>query len=381
MKIPNLILRQLYTFGSLVALANRRALLAEEPAERRDVDRGEGRVAIDDQDVDLARLTLDGRRPSRQGVRHLRPRAARVSAEEDHRGRRCPAWPLTAGRHKISIAFNAEPFGDLTLSVEDSLASDAPPAGDAALRQGGRTRRRTSSRRARRSCRRRPGVDLHHVGHYSIDPHTTQGQRRELHRAWRRCRSGFAGPLRVNGEHAQGEFFIPMATTEGTLVASYNRGMKVLNLSGGVTCTVVDDCMQRAPVFVFDSAREARDFRDWVNAAPGRDHARGRVDVQRGEAAVHRHVPGEQVRLPALQLLDRRRRGAEHGGPGDVRGLHVDPRADRHGAEVLPRVELRHRQEGVADQHHAHARQARHGRGHRAARRCSSTSCASSPRA
>ena len=47
---------------------------------------------------------------------------------------------------------------------------------------------------------------------------------------------GLAGPLLVNGEHAQGEFLIPLATTEGTLVASYNRGMKVLNLSGGVTC-------------------------------------------------------------------------------------------------------------------------------------------------
>jgi hydroxymethylglutaryl-CoA reductase (NADPH) len=55
-----------------------------------------------------------------------------------------------------------------------------------------------------------------------------------------------------------------MATTEGTLVASYNRGMKVLNLSGGVKCTVIGDAMQRAPVFVFDSAVEARDFVKWV---------------------------------------------------------------------------------------------------------------------
>jgi hydroxymethylglutaryl-CoA reductase (NADPH) len=55
-----------------------------------------------------------------------------------------------------------------------------------------------------------------------------------------------------------------MATTEGTLVASYNRGIKVLNLSGGVHCSIVGDAMQRAPVFVFDSAREARDFVKWV---------------------------------------------------------------------------------------------------------------------
>jgi len=69
---------------------------------------------------------------------------------------------------------------------------------------------------------------------------------------------GLAGPLKVNGEHAVGEFLIPLATTEGTLVASYSRGMKVLNLAGGVTCTVLADAMQRAPVFVFDSrARRA----------------------------------------------------------------------------------------------------------------------------
>jgi hydroxymethylglutaryl-CoA reductase (NADPH) len=75
---------------------------------------------------------------------------------------------------------------------------------------------------------------------------------------------GFAGPIRINGEHAQGDFIIPLATAEGTLVASYNRGMKVLNACGGAKCTVVDDAMQRAPVFVFDDARGARDFVKWV---------------------------------------------------------------------------------------------------------------------
>src|SRR6185436_4393037 len=56
----------------------------------------------------------------------------------------------------------------------------------------------------------------------------------------------------------------------GTLVASYNRGMKVLNLSGGVLCTVVGDSMQRAPVFVFENARDGRDFVQWVDENLGR---------------------------------------------------------------------------------------------------------------
>src|SRR4051812_24638743 len=52
---------------------------------------------------------------------------------------------------------------------------------------------------------------------------------------------GLAGPLLVNGEHAQGEFYVPRATAEGTLVASYNRGMRLLHEAGGVTTTIVAD--------------------------------------------------------------------------------------------------------------------------------------------
>jgi hydroxymethylglutaryl-CoA reductase (NADPH) len=55
-----------------------------------------------------------------------------------------------------------------------------------------------------------------------------------------------------------------MATTEGTLVASYNRGMRLLTGSGGVTTTVVDDRMQRAPVFILDDARQARALATWI---------------------------------------------------------------------------------------------------------------------
>lgn len=108
------------------------------------------------------------------------------------------------------------------------------------------------------------GVTLHHLKAYSFDPKLTQGNI-ENFTGVAQVPIGFAGPLRINGEYAQGDFYIPLATTEGTLVASYNRGMKVINLSGGVTTTVVVDQMQRAPVFVFDSAREARAFWTWID--------------------------------------------------------------------------------------------------------------------
>jgi len=106
-------------------------------------------------------------------------------------------------------------------------------------------------------------VELNHIGQYSFEPKVLQGNI-ENFIGVAQIPIGLAGALLVNGEYAKGEFFVPMATTEGTLVASYNRGMKLLRESGGVTTTVVDDAMQRAPVFVFKSAREARDFSIWV---------------------------------------------------------------------------------------------------------------------
>ncbi len=109
------------------------------------------------------------------------------------------------------------------------------------------------------------GTTLAHVGSYSLDPATLPGNI-ENFTGVAQVPIGLAGPLRINGEHAQGDYYIPMATTEGTLVASYNRGMRLLSAAGGVRATVVDDRMQRAPVFVFDNALVARDFGDWVRA-------------------------------------------------------------------------------------------------------------------
>ena len=107
------------------------------------------------------------------------------------------------------------------------------------------------------------GASLEHVSHFSFDAALARGHA-ENFTGVAQVPLGFAGPLLIDGECARGEFLIPLATTEGTLVASYSRGMKVLNLSGGVTTTVSDDRMQRAPVFIFSSARDARAFRAWV---------------------------------------------------------------------------------------------------------------------
>ena len=122
---------------------------------------------------------------------------------------------------------------------------------------------REAADKRREFANEQTNAELNYVGQYSFEPAQTQGNIENFIGA-AQVPIGLAGPLLVNGEFAKGEFFVPLATTEGTLVASYNRGMKLLKESGGVTTTVVDDAMQRAPVFVFKSAREAQKFSIWV---------------------------------------------------------------------------------------------------------------------
>jgi hydroxymethylglutaryl-CoA reductase (NADPH) len=112
--------------------------------------------------------------------------------------------------------------------------------------------------------RERTDSRFEHLGAYSFEPSEAVGNIEHFTGA-AQVPVGIAGPLRVNGEHARGDFYVPLATAEGTLVASYNRGMKLTREAGGVTVTVIDDAMQRAPAFGFDSAREARDFGVWVS--------------------------------------------------------------------------------------------------------------------
>jgi hydroxymethylglutaryl-CoA reductase (NADPH) len=112
--------------------------------------------------------------------------------------------------------------------------------------------------------RDRTGAELEHVASFSFDPEATLPGNIEQFIGVAQVPIGVAGPVLVHGEHAQGEFYVPLATAEGTLVASYNRGMKLLYAAGGVKTTVVDDRMQRAPCFIFNSAREARAFGEWL---------------------------------------------------------------------------------------------------------------------
>ena len=263
MKIPALILKQLYTFGSLenvrggvtFAIKNRLSDAALEAVRQ---------VKIDGEEMPLANVELDLGEAGKIKALDISPANPLDFPLRKIVTLKVSGLKLSEGRHELALAFEAKPFGELAFKVKDAISKDKDKRlgipYDKESDQGSRI-----IRKRQRFIEKQTGTSLKHIFKYSIDPKSTAGNI-ENFTGVAQIPLGFAGPLQVNGEHAQGEFLIPLATTEGTLVASYNRGIKVLNLSGGVTSTVSDDCMQRAPVFVFDNARGARDFRAWVDA-------------------------------------------------------------------------------------------------------------------
>jgi hydroxymethylglutaryl-CoA reductase (NADPH) len=77
---------------------------------------------------------------------------------------------------------------------------------------------------------------------------------------------GIAGPLRVNGLHASGDYLVPLATTEAALVASYARGAEVVTRSGGAAAALLAEGVVRSPAFVFAHLGDAGRFIAWAAA-------------------------------------------------------------------------------------------------------------------
>ena len=263
MSIPGLVLKRLYTLGSLRNVAGGVQFSVKNRLSDAELT-GLHSIRLDGKEVPRQAVTVrlvDGRALAPDGITADRPvpfplRAVLiVDITTD---------PLGTGLHEVDLAFEARPFGWLQFTVEDSI-SEAGPVAARIPRDPADDYSEEIIRKRREFVESYTGVKLEHTAHYSFDPHAARGNV-EHFAGVAQVPLGFAGPLEIHGEHAEGAFLVPLATSEGTLVASYNRAMKVLNLCGGVKATVVDDAMQRAPVFVFDDARGAREFVRWVAA-------------------------------------------------------------------------------------------------------------------
>ena len=116
----------------------------------------------------------------------------------------------------------------------------------------------------RKAVEKLTGAALDALGAYAIDAESSSKRNIENMIGAVQIPVGIAGPLAVEGEYANGEFYIPLATTEGALVASVNRGCKAITSAGGALVRIFNDEMTRAPVFAVADVVEAKRVVEWV---------------------------------------------------------------------------------------------------------------------
>lgn len=106
---------------------------------------------------------------------------------------------------------------------------------------------------------------LQHLGNYTCNMEAASHQNCENIIGIAQIPMGIVGPLPILGDHVKEEVFVPLATTEGALIASTNRGCSALRHAGGARVWVEDVGMTRAPVFRTSSIHQTRDFLAWVS--------------------------------------------------------------------------------------------------------------------
>jgi len=117
----------------------------------------------------------------------------------------------------------------------------------------------------RQAMERKRGVDLDHLGQYSLDAEQASTQSCENMIGVAQIPIGVIGPLRLRGEHiGDEELHVPLATTEGALVASANRGCRAITAAGGAWVSAENVGITRAPVFRTSGGQQTRTFLRWV---------------------------------------------------------------------------------------------------------------------
>ncbi|RBI61655.1 hydroxymethylglutaryl-CoA reductase (NADPH) [halophilic archaeon] len=155
----------------------------------------------------------------------------------------------------------------------------------------------TAAAARRRLLESATDADLDAVGDYAFDAEVADPNVENMVGA-AQVPLGVAGPVGVRGGEADGEYYLPLATTEGALVASVNRGCSVVQRSGGADARVTDTGMTRAPVFRVAGIAEAEQVVEWVGENGDRLADAAESTTSHGELLdVDPYVVGDSVFL------------------------------------------------------------------------------------
>jgi hydroxymethylglutaryl-CoA reductase (NADPH) len=107
------------------------------------------------------------------------------------------------------------------------------------------------------------GTGFSHIARYSFRSDDVRGNIENLVGAVQ-VPLGVIGPLKVNGQHAEGTYYVPFATTEGAMVLVYQRGAIAITKAGGVTTRIIKDENHLDPVFIVRNLEEAETLVAWI---------------------------------------------------------------------------------------------------------------------
>jgi len=181
----------------------------------------------------------------------------------------------------------------------------------------------TAARARRLAVERDAGVDLSATGEYTFPAESVDSNVENLVGATQ-IPMGVAGPVTVDGEAAEGEYYLPIATTEGALVASVNRGCATIGAAGGATVRITKRGMTRAPVFSVSDVSEGAEVAEWVEENEHRLAAAAEETTRFGRLQeITPYIVGDNVFL----------RFSYH--TGDANGMNMATIATRAAAELV----------------------------------------------
>ena len=141
------------------------------------------------------------------------------------------------------------------------------------------------------------GADLSTSGEYAFDAADAENAIENMVGATQ-VPLGIVGPIELDGWAAAEEAWLPLATTEGALLASVNRGVSATRRAGGATARVLKSKMTRAPVFKVADVAEAGEVVSWVREHEARLREAAESTTSHGELRdVTPYVVGDNVFL------------------------------------------------------------------------------------
>ncbi len=186
--------------------------------------------------------------------------------------------------------------------------------------------------RRRALCEGTASVALPHLSGGPVPHEQARGKIENLI-GWAQVPVGIAGPFQVELSSGPREVYVPMATTEGAMVASYSRGMRLLNEGGGARARTVREGLSQHPVLVYDAVDAALRAADVARSSVDRYRLLASEHTQHGSlAAVEPEVLGRRL---VLRLLFQ---------TGDAIGINMAAEAsERISADLAERTGARER--------------------------------------